>query len=56
VFQRKRCRRQRRIGRGPAHIRDGQGDPHAPPSAARRSSQARSHRRHSSADRRQCSW
>jgi hypothetical protein len=30
--------------------------PHAPPSAARRSSQARSHRRHSSADRRQCSW
>ena len=31
-------------------------DRHAPPSAARRSSQARSHRRHSSADRRQCSW
>jgi len=30
--------------------------PQAPPSAARRSSQARSHRRHSSADRRQCSW
>ena len=29
---------------------------HAPPSAASRSSQARSHRRHSSADRRQCSW
>ena len=33
-----------------------QADPHTPPSAARRSSQARSHRRHSSADRRQCSW
>jgi hypothetical protein len=31
-------------------------DRHAPPSAASRSSQARSHRRHSSADRRQCSW
>ena len=31
-------------------------DRHAPPSAASRSSQERSHRRHSSADRRQCSW
>ena len=31
-------------------------DRHAPPRAASRSSQARSHRRHSSADRRQCSW
>jgi hypothetical protein len=31
-------------------------NPQALPSAARRSSQARSHRRHSSADRRQCSW
>jgi hypothetical protein len=31
-------------------------DRRAPPRAASRSSQARSHRRHSSADRRQCSW
>ena len=31
-------------------------DRHAPPTAASRSAQARSHRRHSSADRRQCSW
>jgi hypothetical protein len=35
-----------------AHIRTC----HAPPSAASRSSQARSHRRHSSAHSRQCSW